>query len=424
MSIVLYVFGIFWLPVSASTRAEELKTEISSRAQQIAELERDIERQQAELEKVGEEKRSLERDVKTLDLSRNKLNTNIQITEQKISSTNLSLEQIRLEIYKKEEEMSGSLSALKNSLRKVQSHDNESLLERLLVYNAFSDFLNKERALDEFQVGLANHLSRLRSLRNDLSTQYDTEAERKVELVQYQRELSDQKHIVEINKREKSTLLTYAKTQASTYASVIEDRLAQKESLERELADFEAQLKVEIDPKSLPTPGVSVLAWPLKTVRITQLFGGTQFAASNSSIYGGRAYHPGVDFGASQGTAVHAPLSGVISYTGNTDAVKGCYSWGKWILLEHANGLTTFYTHLSLVSVSPSDVVKTGQVIGYTGNTGITTGPHLHFSVYATQGLSVRDFSDIKKTTNCAGTKTPTAPFNAQLDPMLYLPQE
>jgi murein DD-endopeptidase MepM/ murein hydrolase activator NlpD len=122
------------------------------------------------------------------------------------------------------------------------------------------------------------------------------------------------------------------------------------------------------------------------------------------------------------GTQILAPLAGVVRATGNTDAVRGCYSWGKWTLIDHANGLATLYAHQSVISVNPGQSVSTGQVIGYTGNTGYTTGPHLHFTVYAKAGVTIRDFGEIKAATNCAGAKTPTAATAAYIDPMLYLP--
>ena len=125
---------------------------------------------------------------------------------------------------------------------------------------------------------------------------------------------------------------------------------------------------------------------------------------------------------APRGTKIYAPLSGTVRAVGNTDAVPGCYSWGKWTLIDHANGLATLYAHQDLISVSPGKAVKTGEIIGYTGNTGYTTGPHLHFTVYAKAGVSVRLFSEIKAVTSCGAATTPVAATDAYIDPELYLP--
>lgn len=117
-----------------------------------------------------------------------------------------------------------------------------------------------------------------------------------------------------------------------------------------------------------------------------------------------------------------APLTGVVRATGNTDAVPGCYSWGMWTLIDHANGLSTLYAHQSSIAVTAGQKVTTGQVIGYVGNTGYSTGPHLHFTVYAKKGVTVRKFNEIKTVTSCGPASTPVAATDAYLDPMLYLP--
>ncbi len=126
--------------------------------------------------------------------------------------------------------------------------------------------------------------------------------------------------------------------------------------------------------------------------------------------------------GAPRGTPIMAPLTGTVRAVGNTDAVPGCSSWGKWSLIDHANGLSTMYAHQDVISVSPGQKVNTGEVIGYVGNTGFSTGPHLHFTVYAKDGVTVRKFNEIKTVTSCGPASTPVAAVDAYIDPMLYLP--
>jgi murein DD-endopeptidase MepM/ murein hydrolase activator NlpD len=130
--------------------------------------------------------------------------------------------------------------------------------------------------------------------------------------------------------------------------------------------------------------------------------------------------HNGVDFRAGIGTPVKTALSGVVWGTGNTDIARGCYSYGKWILIKHANGLTTIYGHLSQIKVVAGDKVITGDVIGYSGNTGYSTGPHLHFGVYATQGVIMEKYSQSK---SCKTVVLPLADPKAYLNPMSYLPK-
>ena len=79
------------------------------------------------------------------------------------------------------------------------------------------------------------------------------------------------------------------------------------------------------------------------------------------------------------------------------------------------------YAHLSIISVLPGQNVTTGQLLGYSGNTGYSTGPHLHFTVYATEGVNVVRLGDVKAKTNCGAARIPVAGFEAYLNPMSYL---
>jgi murein DD-endopeptidase MepM/ murein hydrolase activator NlpD len=78
------------------------------------------------------------------------------------------------------------------------------------------------------------------------------------------------------------------------------------------------------------------------------------------------------------------------------------------------------YAHLSSFAVAKGDIVKSGQVIGYSGNTGYSTGPHLHFTVYASQGVKVMQYTS---SVSCKHATIPIADPKAYLDPMLYLPK-
>ena len=104
---------------------------------------------------------------------------------------------------------------------------------------------------------------------------------------------------------------------------------------------------------------------------ITSLFG-----LRRHPILGYVRMHAGVDFGAAWGSPVYAVTDGSVSFAG----------WhgghGNYIRLEHGGGIATGYGHLSRLAVSPGMTVRRGQVIGYVGSTGLSTGPHLHYELY------------------------------------------
>ena len=89
--------------------------------------------------------------------------------------------------------------------------------------------------------------------------------------------------------------------------------------------------------------------------------------------------HNGIDFGAPIGSTVVAALDGVVTLTRGGDGWNGGY--GNYIVIKHSNGTQTLYAHLSNISVNQGQTVNKGQMIGRSGNSGQSTGPHLHFEV-------------------------------------------
>lgn len=92
-------------------------------------------------------------------------------------------------------------------------------------------------------------------------------------------------------------------------------------------------------------------------------------------VYGTERFHSGVDFGTPLGTPILAVLDGVVVTAGPGGG------YGNVVIVKHADGLSTVYAHLSIIYVKPGEFVKQGQVIALSGNTGVSTGPHLHFEV-------------------------------------------
>ncbi|MDJ0751988.1 MAG: peptidoglycan DD-metalloendopeptidase family protein [Ardenticatenaceae bacterium] len=89
--------------------------------------------------------------------------------------------------------------------------------------------------------------------------------------------------------------------------------------------------------------------------------------------------HPGLDIALGEGSAVYAMDTGTVTYA--SWASGSYYDYGNLIVVNHGNGYETFYAHLSGINVFPGQVVNQGQVIGATGNTGRSSGPHIHVEI-------------------------------------------
>jgi murein DD-endopeptidase MepM/ murein hydrolase activator NlpD len=109
------------------------------------------------------------------------------------------------------------------------------------------------------------------------------------------------------------------------------------------------------------------MRWPLSGFRITTYFGGRGAF---------QRYHTGIDLAAPYGTPIVAAKSGQVEVAGWSS-----FGYGFHVVLDHGGGVETLYAHMSRIAVRPGQWVEAGDLIGYVGSTGWSTGPHLHFEV-------------------------------------------
>ncbi len=394
---------------------DAIKKTIEQRSGQIDQLNKEIKLLDTQIQAKTVEASSLKGAIGTLDATKSKLTKELDVTQHKVGATSLTIEQLSGEIKEKELKIERSKLALADSLRSMNQAESASLVESVLSNSSVSDVWNEIETLTRFQIGLREHMTDVETLKTQLSHKQSESETQKKSLLGLKAELEDRKKIVEVNKAEKAKLLSTTQSQEATYRKQLEEKKKLADAFAKEIMSYEGQLKLLIDPKSYPTAGKGILAWPLENVLITQNFGNTSFAQSGA--YNGSG-HNGVDFRASPGTKVLAAQSGTVAGTGNTDLVRGCYSYGQWVLINHPNGLSTLYAHLSLTKVTTGQKVNAGDIIGYSGNTGYSTGPHLHFGVYATQGVKIIKYTN---SINCKDATIPVADLRAYLNPLSYL---
>ena len=378
-------------------------------------------RLETELEAVNRESQNLGTAVKSLDATKKKLATDIKITQSKISSTDLSIKSLENTIGDKEAQINVHQNAIKTALRSISGYDTRPLWIDMLASTNFTDAWRDRSQLEGFSGDLGNEVATLRDTKQELSLEKKKKEAARKQIASLNTELTGQKTVVEASQKAKEKLLAETKNKEAEYQKMIAENLARQAQFEKDIYDLESQLKIALDPSLIPEPRHGVFAWPLDSVFITQKFGKTVGA---ERLYSSGS-HNGVDFRASQGTAVKAVLGGVVEGAGNTDEQRGCYSYGRWILIKHGNGLTSIYAHLSASLVSAGQEIEAGQLIGSSGGTprtfgaGYSTGPHLHLGVFASQGVSVRQFTQSK---GCQQVVVPIVDVKAYLDPLAYLP--
>lgn len=394
---------------------EELNSKINQKNIDITALEQEIEQYQTELNLVGKQKKSLSNSIKELDLNKKKLTVDIALTQKKIDKTNLKIQGLNSQIITEQNSISNNINSLGLYIRKTDEFENESIVEILLSNNDFTTAWNDIDNMATVREKIRDKIIELKEIKSELEDTRKETIDAKKELILLKTNLADQKKIIEQNTTEKKKLLAETKNSEINYQKLLKNRLAKKEAFEKEVRDYESKISFILDPTKLP--GAGVLSWPLDYIYITQFFGKTE---AGKRLYA-NGTHNGVDFRASVGTPLKAMADGKVLGTGNTDLTCLGASFGKFIFIQYDNGLSSTYGHLSLIKVYEGQRVTRGEIVGYTGNTGYSTGPHLHVSLYASGAVKMES----RPSRTCGGRiyTMPIAPVNAYLDPMYYLPR-
>src|SRR3989338_1006985 len=398
------VFSPFF---SSAQTATEIRNRIEEKDSEIKKLEKEIAAYQSELEGLDKQKSSLQGEIRQLDLTRKKLNADIAVTGNKIDQTNLKIEDLGLDIGDKETSIQNNLESIRSGIQSMNETEEKSLVEVMLSDQDFSSLWGDLDNLLAVRENLQQNIIALRETKSRLEDTRTETIAAKNELTRLKAQLSDQQKIVVQNTNEKNQLLAQTKNSEANYQKLLKERLAQKDAFEKELEDYEAQLQFILDPSKLPKG--RILSWPLDKIFVTSPY---------APRWGG--FHRGTDFRASVGTQIKAVANGVVKGTGDTDICCPGASFGKWIFIEHTNGLSSTYAHLSLIKVAKGQKISRGQVIGYSGNTGSSTGPHLHVSLYVSSGVKVDSFPS--KSYPGKTLIQPISATGAYLDPMKYLP--
>lgn len=422
LSLIVLLFvatGSHYWPLQAAT-VDELRGQIDAHNNEIKKLDEAIARYRNEIGKTRTEANSLKKEIERLELAKKKLQADIEVTRNKISATNLNIQKLDQNIKTTAEKIADDQRTIAVVLRALNEEEQATWSEIMVAEENLSSFFNKVVNYQELSAKVDEMISSLRQDKQNLESNKQEKESEKKQLSTLADRLLDQKKITEQNKQDKDSLLTTTKNKESNYQKLLSEQLKKRDQVLAEMAKVEQQLKYTLDPSSLPQKGKGVLAWPVDKVIVTQGFGQTEFSksAQGLSVYNGKG-HNGIDLGGATGDIIRSAEGGQVVGVGDTDATCKGASYGKWVLIRHTNGLSSLYAHLSSIKVAEGQAITSGQVIGYMGNTGYSTGPHLHFSIFAADGVKVGSLQS--KVPGCGVYRLPLASYNAYLNPLNYL---
>ena len=310
------------------------------------------------------------------------------------------------------------------ALRELQENDEETPLRIFLKNKSLAESVFEVQSLADIGSNLSERIGEMRNFKIQLEEKLEESAGKKRAKEIESVNLKNKKVIVAEIKNNKQSLLETTKNQEKNYQKNLNELEKIREEIADEIDKLEEELRLKIDPSALPAfrPGVLAVPVPVPPARANFSHGQTHGFTRNN----GKRYHNGLDFGAPLGTPIFSAESGKVIAVGDQDNYKTngkklCWrgAYGKFVLIKHENNLTTLYAHLSLWKVKVGDSVKRGEVIGYVGNTGRSTGSHLHFTVYSSQTIppATDGFYEGTRSSRICGP----LPVGGDLDPEKYL---
>ena len=269
------------------------------------------------------------------------------------------------------------LEKYKVRVRAMEESGRYSYIEVLFGANSIGEFLS---LIDDIGDIMRSDKELEKSYRESVAELKAVKAEyeeAKAEMESSKKELEALKAQQEKDIAEAAAVISSLQSDISSNSSFLSQLSAQEKALQAEINKKVNELNEQQKPNN-GNNGSSVvgngnLVWPSYCTYITSRQG-----PRIHPVTGEFKNHGGTDIGASYGTAIWAADSGTV--VRSSDGWNG--GWGNYVMINHGNGMQTLYAHMSSRAVSVGQTVSRGQVIGYVGSTGMSTGAHLHFEMY------------------------------------------
>jgi len=313
------------------------------------EKQQEAEEAEAKADEAQEKKEAAEESMEEMTKRYNELQTQIESTQAEIETTKADIEA-------KEEEIESQVGALDDRLEVMYKTGTVGIIDVILSSQSITELVSN---IGMVQKVLKNDQDILAKLKQDLK-----------ELGELRETLETQEASLQASQDEAEELREKYKKQAEKYEKEEEELRQEAE----ELAAEAERLKQAGEGKYTPTDFGQYM-WPTASNWYYTSYYGWRI----HPILGYKKYHSGYDIVLTEGTN-GAPLYAV----GNGYVTKASWygGYGNCVMINIGNGYTVLYGHLSGYNVTEGQTVTKGDVIGYIGSTGLSTGPHLHFSLY------------------------------------------
>ncbi|MEK7162949.1 MAG: peptidoglycan DD-metalloendopeptidase family protein [Patescibacteria group bacterium] len=389
--IIFFIFTFFlpagrhgFLRLTMAAAPSELKESIDQKSRELQEIGGKIKENQKNLEEIQGQSKTLGREVNKIDYNIKQADLGIRSSEVIVDKLGLEINSIGYDIDDAEKSIVSKKEAIIKIIQEFQQKDDESFLIIFLKNKSLAESVFEAQNLTDISNSLSMEIIDLSNIKTILADKLKETADKKEITKIEQENLKNKKIILNDLKDDKQIVLKQTKNQEQIYQKLIGDLEKKQAEIAIEIDKLEEALRISFDPNLLPVKRPGVLGYPTKDILITQEYGKTAFAQ--------RAYktkfHNGIDFKAPIGTPIYAAEDGQVFAVGNNGKIQ----YGRFVVIKHNNNLATLYAHLSRQIVKEGNSIKKGDIIGYSGNTGYSFGPHIHFVVYWALSLKMQNF--------------------------------
>lgn len=387
------IIFLFLLALLFNTRSfvfgsyeDEMNEEIKKLSSKISDNKRKIEEIQNKQEEynrlIGQkrlEKDSLNNELSILNDQVARTNLEIEANQLEVDKTNLEIKKTNIDINDKNQEIEKEKGHISSLLRLLYKQEQASALEILLLNDSLTDFINQIKYLENTNKEVSDSLESLKNAKVRLEENKNLLVQKEEELKNLEAKLEEKKLALEKEEQDKNFLLEQTNQSEKQYQYLLTQAKKQQAQAEAEISSIEREIRKKIEEgKTQVELTYDGFVWPVTKTYITSTFHDPDYPFRRSL-----GEHSGVDIKASQGTTLRATASGYVARVKFDGSRNYAY-----IMIIHADGLSSVYGHVSSVSVKADDYVSQGQVIGKTGGmpgtTGagpFSTGAHLHFEI-------------------------------------------
>ncbi|MCR5691476.1 MAG: peptidoglycan DD-metalloendopeptidase family protein [Eubacterium sp.] len=303
-----------------------------------------------------------------------KLEENIQLMDQDLEKQEKELKKQEAALEEAQAEEDEKYETMKRRIRYMYENGNQDYIDIIFSAKGLSDLLNSAEYVEKISAYDKNIFDSYQAVKMSVDSQTNAIADKLAAIEVNKQALKEDKYDLELlRESKKAEVEEYLRIEnRNTKLAKAAAKEAQKaeEKINKLLAEKARELEASGDDAGVEV-SASGLRWPLRiSGRISSYFG-----RRKSPTAGASSYHKGIDLAVPTGTPI------VASAAGKVVIAQYSSSAGNYIMLSHGKRLYTVYMHCSRLAVEVGDQVEQGDIIGYVGSTGISTGSHLHFGI-------------------------------------------